>query len=75
MLTSTQIDLTILFVISVKSRSTTDATEPWVKIVFQVFEDKAFDCVEHAALINKLEFYELRNESLGILRSYLNTCS
>ena len=36
---------------------------------------KAFDCVEHSILLNKLERYGFRNESLSLLRSYLSNRS
>ena len=45
-----------------------------VESVLAVFCDlsKAFDCVSHQTLLNKLVYYGIRGNSLQIIKSYLS---
>lgn len=66
-----------------KNLSTLDAIDSVVKYLHQVLENKgfaqvtfcdlskAFDCVEHKALLEKMELYGIRGNSLKLLESYL----
>ncbi|EFA12688.1 RNA-directed DNA polymerase from mobile element jockey-like Protein [Tribolium castaneum] len=64
--------------------STTVAVKSLCDVVLSAFEDKdyasitcfdltkAFDCVNHDILLNKLQYYALNNNSLLLLKSYLS---
>jgi hypothetical protein len=66
-----------------KKRSTINAIDSLIKKILQVFEEKdfaqatfcdlskAFDCVDHELLLDKLAFLGFRQTSLSIFRSYL----
>ena len=70
-----------------KKRSTTDAIDSLVKKVIEVFENKgfahatfcdlskAFDCVSHVALLEKLSLYGLRHTAFRLIKSYLENRS
>ena len=40
--------------------------------IMMVDQSAAFDCVEHALLLNKLQMYSISEESLGWISSYLS---
>ena len=66
-----------------KGRSTTDAGVP-LKHIYNAWEksqnaigvfcdlSKAFDCVHHDTLLNKLRHYGEQNSALGVINSYLH---
>lgn len=66
-----------------KNLSTVDAIDSVVKYLLKVFEDKgfahvtfcdlskAFDSVDHTELLKKLDYYGIRQNSLNLLKSYL----
>lgn len=70
-----------------KGLSTVDAIDSLIKTVFQVFESKgfaratfcdlskAFDCVEHDSLLNKISFYGVGDVGINLLKSYLQNRS
>jgi len=67
-----------------KGKSTVDAIHSLVKKIYNVFENKesaqvifcdlskAFDCVNHLNLLNKLNYYGFTGTSLELFKSYLN---
>lgn len=68
-----------------KGRSTTDAGTALLKHIFEAWENsqnalgifcdlsKAFDCVDHQTLINKLQHYGIHDTALKLVKSYLNS--
>ncbi|XP_047116257.1 uncharacterized protein LOC124796210 [Schistocerca piceifrons] len=66
-----------------KGKSTTDAMDSLVKLVLDVFEardyaqatlcdlSRAFDCVEHDTVLNKLVYYGFDDNSINMFRSFL----
>lgn len=70
-----------------KQKSTVDAIDGLVKNIHKVFEDKcyaqatfcdlskAFDCVDHNSLLQKLKFYGVGDIGMKLLTSYLKNRS
>ena len=64
-------------------KSTVDAVESLINVVYEAFENKgfaqatfcdlskAFDCVDHGTLYDKLKFYGFSDISLSFFKSYL----
>ncbi|RVE54679.1 hypothetical protein evm_000800 [Chilo suppressalis] len=67
-----------------RGKSTTDAGTALLKHIFDIWESKhdaigifcdlskAFDCVSHETLLNKMKHYDVSNISLSLIQSYLS---